>query len=124
MPIGYLVVDHGSRRPRSNAQLEDMTERVRRLRPDCPVSHAHMEVVGPDIAAGIAELVGRGVDEIVVLLYFLADGRHVQEDVPRLVAEALAAHPGVTARLGAALGPDDGLAQLMLERAGEAPEPA
>ncbi len=115
--IGLLLIDHGSRRAASNDQLADMAERVRRLRPDAVVTHAHMEIAPPDIAAGVAELVRQGASEVVGLLYFLSDGRHSQEDVPRLLTEAGAAH-GVSVRLGSALGPHDALAALLLERAG------
>lgn len=116
--LGLLLVDHGSRRAESNAQLVDMAARVRVLRPNAVVAAAHMEIAQPDIAAGIALLVAAGVTEIVVLPYFLSDGRHSREDVPALVAAAVAAHPGISARVGAALGPHDVLAQLLLTRAG------
>lgn len=116
--LGLLLVDHGSRRAESNAQLNDMAERVARFHPGVPVFASHMEIAPPDIATGIADLVARGATEIVVLLYFLSDGRHSTKDVPELVHAALGAHPGVTARIGQALGPHDALAKLLLERAG------
>lgn len=115
--LGLLLIDHGSRRADANAQLEDMARRVSALRPGALVACAHMEIAQPDIAAGVAGLVSRGAREIVALLYFLSDGRHAGEDVPRLVREACAAHPGVTGRCGLALGPHDALARLLLERA-------
>ncbi len=116
--LGLLLVDHGSRRAESNVQLDDMAARVRALRPDAVVGAAHMEIAEPSIAQGIATLVAAGASEIAVLTYFLSDGRHCREDVPALVREAVALHPGVTARCGAALGPHDALAKLLLERAG------
>lgn len=117
MKRGLLLVDHGSRRAASNAQLDDMARRVQALRPDTVVAAAHMEIAEPGIAVQIDALVAQGATDIVVLLYFLSDGRHSSTDVPALLAEALIAHPGVTARIGQALGPHDGLAQLLLERA-------
>ncbi len=115
---GYLLIDHGSRRAQANAQLDDMAARVARLRPDAVVAACHMEIAQPDIAAGFAGLIGRGADQIAVLPYFLGDGRHLSEDIPRLVAEAAAGHPGVTWKIGVALGPHDLLAELLLERGG------
>lgn len=116
--LGLLVVDHGSRRPEANEQLLDMVARVARLTPGTPIASAHLDICAPTIGDGIALLLGRGVDEIAVLLYFLSDGRHVREDVPALVRAALATRPDVRVRLGGALGPDDALARLMLGRAG------
>ena len=115
---GLLLVDHGSRRAESNAQLDDMAARVRALAPGDLVAAAHMEIAEPTIGQVIDALVAQGAREIVVLLYFLSDGRHSRTDVPALVAEAIALHPGVSARCGQALGPHDALARLLLERAG------
>lgn len=115
---GFLLVDHGSRRAESNAQLDDMARRVQALVPDAPVAAAHMEIAEPGIAMMVDSLVARGATEISVLLYFLSDGRHSTTDVPALVNAALIKHPSVTARIGHALGPHDALARLLLERAG------
>jgi sirohydrochlorin ferrochelatase len=117
--LGLLIIDHGSRRPEANAQVVDMAERVARLVPaGTPIATAHLDVCAPTIADGVATLLAQGVDELHVLLYFLADGRHVREDIPALVRAALAAQPQVRVVLGGALGPDDLLAALMLRRAG------
>lgn len=116
--LGLLLIDHGSRRAEANAQLEDMARRVAVVQPNAVVGVAHMEIAQPDIAAGVADLVRRGATDIVALLYFLSDGRHVSTDVPQLLAHACAAFPGVTGRCSTALGPHDALARLMIERAG------
>jgi sirohydrochlorin ferrochelatase len=115
--LGLLLVDHGSRRAEANAQLEDMAGRVARLRPGDVVGCCHMEIAAPDIAAGFAALVARGATRVVLLPYLLGDGRHLSADIPRLAAAAAAHHPGVAFALGAALGPHDALARLLLERA-------
>ncbi len=117
--LGLLIVDHGSRRAEANAQLLDMAARVARLvPPGTPIATAHLDICAPSIADGIATLLAQGVDELRVLLYFLADGRHVSEDIPAQVRAALAGRPEVRVVLGGALGPDDLLATLMLRRAG------
>jgi sirohydrochlorin ferrochelatase len=115
--LGLLLVDHGSRRAEANAQLEDMASHVARLRPADLVACCHMEIAAPDIAAGFAALVARGATRIVLLPYLLGDGRHLSEDIPRLAGAAAARHPGVSFALGAALGPHELLARLLLERA-------
>ena len=116
--LGLLLVDHGSRRAEANAQLDDMAARVRRTRPDAVVAAAHMEIAAPSIADGFAALVTQGATRVVVLPYFLSDGRHLSADIPALATEAAAKHPGVTVTIGKALGPHDALAALLLERAG------
>lgn len=116
--LGLLLVDHGSRRAEANVQLDDMAARVRRMRPDAVVFAAHMEIAPPSIADGFATLAKQGATRVVVLPYFLSDGRHLSDDIPRLAAEAAAHHPGMTFSVGKALGPHDALAALLLERGG------
>jgi sirohydrochlorin ferrochelatase len=116
--LGLLLIDHGSRRAEANRQLDDMAERVRRLRPQALVLAAHMELAPPDLAAGFADLVARGATRIAILPFFLGDGRHLSEDIPRLATVAAAGYPGVEWSIGAALGPHDALAALLLERGG------
>lgn len=116
--LGLLLIDHGSRRAESNQQLEDMATRVQRLRPTAVVAAAHMEIAMPDLATAFGALVARGATRIVILPYFLGDGRHLTQDIPALAAAAAAAHPHVAYSVGAALGPHDALATLLLERGG------
>ena len=56
-----------------------------------------------------------------VLPYFLSDGKHITVDVPKLVEAACARCPGMTWQVGSALGPDDALARLLLQRCGLSP---
>ena len=116
MKRAILLVDHGSRREEANAQLEALAERV----PERIVRAAHMEIAAPDIAAGIDACVAAGADEIAVVPCFLWPGAHIQEDVPRLVREAAARHPGLRVRVGEPLGLHPKLVDVVLERAGEA----
>lgn len=114
---GLLLIDHGSRRSDSNQQLEDMAKRVQRLRPKDAVAFAHMEISEPTVEQAFAQLAERRVSHVDVLPYFLSDGRHISEDIPNLVRAAAAKHPGVSYKIGPALGPHDALAALLLQRA-------
>lgn len=122
--LGLLLVDHGSRRAEANAQLADMAARVAALRPADLVELAHLEQAEPSIAQGLARLAQRGATRVQVLPYFLSDGRHTREDIPKHCAEAAAALPGLTVTIAPALGPHDALATLLLSRAGLAADRA
>jgi sirohydrochlorin ferrochelatase len=112
-----LLVDHGSRRAEANALLEALAELVR-ARAGVPVHTAHMELASPSIAEGFGDCVSAGAEEVVVVPCFLAPGRHASEDVPRLVAQAAARHPGARWRVAEVLGAHPLLAELVLVRAG------
>ena len=89
--VGVLLIDHGSRRASSNDRLLELAEVYEQRSPDhYVVRAAHMEIATPSIEDGIRDLIEtEGVGQIVCHPYFLSPGRHVQEDIPELVAEAI-----------------------------------
>ena len=114
-----LLVDHGSRREESNELLARVASMVReQVGEDVVVHHAHMEIAEPDIAAGFDACVRDGASEVIVHPYFLSTGRHVTEDIPRLVASAAKAHPDVRYRVTAPLGLHSAIGAVILERCG------
>lgn len=114
---GLLVVDHGSRRAAANDDLRWISASVQAMRPEALVRTAHMELAEPSIATGIDSLVAAGCCNIIVLPFFLSQGRHLTKDVPELVAAAVARHANVQATVAPALGPCPELAALLLKRA-------
>lgn len=113
-----LLIDHGSRRADANRVVEDVAAMLREAHAGLIVVAAHMELAAPTVAEGLAACVAAGATEVIAVPYFLGPGRHVSDDVPRLVAEAAAAHDGLTARVAAPLGADAKIAALIAVRAG------
>ncbi len=113
-----LIIDHGSRVAAANAQLAEVAALVESSLGDGTiVRHAHMELAAPTIPDALAALVAAGAQEIAVHPYFLAPGRHATEDIPRIVAEGAARHPGVAVRVTPPLGVHPLLAELVILRA-------
>ncbi len=110
------MIDHGSRHDEANRALELVAQRVRVLAPERLIEIAHLELAEPSVPEAIDACVAAGVAEIVVHPFFLAPGRHTTRDIPRLVREACVRHPQLRVRVTAPLGPDDKLADLVLER--------
>jgi len=115
-----LLVDHGSRRPEANALLAAVAEQVAERAPGSSVHFAHMELAPPSIAEGIAACVADGAEAIVVHPYFLAPGNHTTHDIPRLVREAAASHPGIEVRISEPLGLHPKLIDVVLARIADA----
>lgn len=113
-----IIVDHGSRREESNRMLEDLAalfgERFRAR--FSIVEPAHMELSEPSIASAYARCVERGAGEIIVCPFFLGPGKHWTGDIPRLAAEAAAAHPGTRYHVAMPLGIDDLMLELIAKR--------
>lgn len=112
-----VVVDHGSRRSESNLMLEEMARMVAEQVPYPIVEPAHMELAEPSIATAFASAVARGARMVVVSPYFLLPGKHWTEDIPALVEEAAAAHPGVAYLVAAPFGLHPLMAEVVRQRA-------
>ena len=110
---GVVVVDHGSRQPASNAMLLEVVRLFREQSPYDVVEAAHMELAEPSLSTAFDRCVSAGARRVIVSPYFLAPGRHWQEDIPRLAAEAAARHAGVEYLVAAPLGLHPLLTQLM-----------
>ncbi len=110
-----LLAAHGSRRAPSNSEVAALAERMAGLAGPgwAWVGHGFLELASPDIPAAVDQAVAAGADEILVLPYFLAAGRHVREDLPAQVETARRRHAGVAIRLVPHLGAARGLAELL-----------
>jgi sirohydrochlorin ferrochelatase len=116
-----LLVAHGSRSPESNNEIISLTRSLR-----AHIAHAaeqkfeivkcaFLELAEPDIDAGISSLVEQGVDNITLLPYFLARGKHVNRDIPEIIAAAQSRFPGVTVDLIPHIGEAANMCKLLDE---------
>jgi len=87
-----LLVAHGSRRENANREVVELCQRLAASVEFDVVSAAFLELAEPSIADAIDQAVVAGAMRVVILPYFLSEGRHVSEDIPILVAAAQARH--------------------------------
>ena len=117
--LGIVLFAHGSRDERWRAPVEAVAKRVAMIDPSAQVACAYLDMVEPDLAGAAAELVARGVSAIRIVPLFLGMGKHVREDLPRLVDALRQSHAGVAFSLQPAVGEApaliDLLAQIALE---------
>lgn len=117
----YLLIDHGSRRTEANALIGEIAARVKeRLGESTVVEGAHMELAEPTIAQAFARCVEQGATMVVAHPLMIAPGRHVSEDLPRLVAAAAKSHAGVDFVMAEPLGIHDGVIDAVVDRCGAA----
>jgi sirohydrochlorin ferrochelatase len=116
---GILIIDHGSVKEEANHMLECVGELVQRMAGESAlVRVAHMELAAPTVADGFEACIAAGATEIVVFPYMLSPGKHSTRDIPRMVAEISAAHPGIPVQVTAAFGVSEQLAAVVLSRSG------
>lgn len=116
---GIVLVDHGSRRDESNRLLLDVVEAFRKRTTWRIIEPAHMELAEPSIATAFERCVQRGATLVVVFPYLLSPGRHWEQDIPRLAAEAAAAFPGVKHLVTSPLGLHPAILGVIDERIDE-----
>lgn len=110
MTPALVVCAHGTRDPLGRAAVRTAVDEVAALAPEVPVHEAFVDVHGPFVADVVSGLpVGDPVGAVVVPL-LLAGGYHVHVDI----AEAVADRPDVLA--APALGPDDRLVDVLVDR--------
>ena len=112
-----LVMVHGTPRPTANAEMLRVVEDVRARGIFGAVEVGFMECNAPSIPDAIDALASQGATEILAVPYFLHTGTHVCDDLPTLLEEGKARHPGVVFRLGDYLGLSPVLTQILQERA-------
>lgn len=108
-----ILFAHGSRDPQWHRPIEAVAARVRQISPGTPVRCAYLELSTPDLPHTAAELIAEGCRTLSILPMFLGVGRHAREDLPQLVADLRAAHPGVEITLKPAVGEMPALIELM-----------
>jgi sirohydrochlorin ferrochelatase len=111
-----LLVAHGSRRQQSNEEIRALTQRlvdVAKNKFD-HVSCAYLELAQPSIPEGIDNAVTQGASSVLVLPYFLAAGKHVGIEIPKIIESARQRHPKMTISLLPHLGASDALPTLLL----------
>ena len=121
---GILLFAHGARDPNWALPFEAVAAKLRaRTQPQpgaeaiTEVSLAFLEFMSPDISTAGDDLAARGCTEVSVVPLFLGAGGHVRKDLPRLLDELAARHPGVNWRLRPAVGETDILIQGMADAA-------
>lgn len=126
MNNALLLVAHGSRRAQSNDEIRTLTRALARQSHASfdAVDCAFLELAEPSIPDALDRLGARGARHVVVLPYFLADGRHVHEDIPAEVAMGERANPRLTVEIVPYVGTAEAMPELLLAIAHRSASPA
>lgn len=114
----WIVVAHGSRAPGTVDDHQRVCDELaaRAGTQVRSVRGAFLEINEPTIPEAIDSAVATGVARVVVLPYFLHAGTHTRRDIPALLDEARARHPGTEFALAGHLAPDPRLIDVLLAR--------
>lgn len=116
---GILILAHGSKNKESIDILNEIISMVKERLKDSIVEGAFISFFKIDIEHGLKSLINKGVREIYIIPYFLFEGVHVKEDIPRKVNEVLKDYPDVKYKIGKTLGTDIRLSEIVADRINE-----
>lgn len=108
-----VLFAHGSRDPLWRAPIEAVQSHILANHPDVAVRCAYLELSTPDLPQAVQELVDRGAASVTIVPMFLGTGKHAREDLPVLVAQLRAQHPGVHIHVQGSIGEDPRMTALM-----------
>jgi sirohydrochlorin cobaltochelatase len=115
-----VLLAHGSRNARNDRPLAQLRDWVQALAPRDRVVDAYLTLNQPDLRTCLRDLAAQGLSEAVVVPMFVAQGHHLNEEVPALLEALQAEFPRLRLSLSPHLGADAGLAALVLDRCAQA----
>lgn len=112
-----VLFGHGARDPEWAGPMRRIRDTLL-ARPEAPrVELAFLEFMSPTLPEAIAALAQAGARKVAVVPVFLAQGGHLKRDLPVLLDEARAAHPGCEITLATAAGEAEPVVRAMADYA-------
>jgi sirohydrochlorin cobaltochelatase len=111
---GIVLFAHGARDAQWAEPFERLADKLRGLR-NGPVSLAFLELMTPDLPAAVAAQVAGGCAVVTVVPVFFGQGGHIRRDLPVIVEQCRAAHPGVEIRCAMPVGEDDAVIEAIAQ---------
>ena len=115
-----ILIAHGSRISAANQEIIDLAQllQCRANKTYSQVVPAFLELADPSIPDAIQQVIDSGANEVVLLPYFLASGKHVETDIPSEVEKKQLEHPHIDIKLLDYFGRAQGIDDILLKQAG------
>ena len=101
---GILLFAHGARDPRWADPFHRLRDKIALLCPEQEVMLAFLEQMSPSLPAAVADLAHRGIQQLTLVPLFMAQGAHLRQDLPPMLAALQQQHPHITINVTSALG--------------------
>ncbi len=90
-----ILVAHGSRRSQSNTEFEQL---VKIITPKLSskydyIQHCFLEIAKPSLKDSIQKSLDLDILDITVFPYFLNNGKHISQDIPKIVSSFRKSYP-------------------------------
>ena len=104
MKQALVLFAHGSRDAEWSQPFERIASSLEKKLPAFAVKTAYLEAMRPSLDEVLAALAAKKATHIRIVPVFLGQGGHLKNDLPKLVAAAAEAYPGIEIALDAAIG--------------------
>lgn len=121
MKMTYLIIAHGSREKKFEAEFLNFLSRFQSHFPGRKVRHAFLDISLPNIPQALESCITDGDDEIVIIPLMIFTGKHIKEDIPNMIQQAKAKHPHVHFHYTGPLADSDVLIYLVEDKIKEVP---
>lgn len=108
-----ILFAHGARDPEWASPMRRVRAAIQEQSPQLRVELAFLEFMSPDLATCAATLAGEGFATVVVVPMFIAQGGHLKNDLPQLMAQLRDRHPQVCFALAAPVGEAEPMVRAM-----------
>jgi sirohydrochlorin cobaltochelatase len=110
-----IIVAHGSKVKSSNDEIVNIVSKIKSNIDDkVLVFHAFLELSEPSIFIAINKAIAENCKKIKIFPYFLAAGRHVQEDIPCEIKKFKKLHPEIEFILLPHIGNCNGIEDMII----------
>lgn len=116
MPDAVLLVAHGSRSESGQREMVELRGLVADALAEVPVDLGYLELSQPPAGRVLDRVVSAGATRVAVVPLMLHPAGHSKSDVPAVVLEGRARHPGVELVYARPLGVDHALLEIARQR--------
>lgn len=99
-----ILFAHGARDPDWAAPFNIIKRQLQAARPQAQVELAFQDFMSPTLEEAAARVVAQGAQRAVLVPLFMAQGGHLKQDLPRMVAKIREQHPQLELQLMPAIG--------------------
>ena len=99
-----ILFAHGARDPDWAAPFNIIKQQLQAARPQLQVELAFQDFMSPTLEQAVAQAAARGAKRAVLVPLFMAQGGHLKQDLPRLVAKLREQHPQLEFQVMSAIG--------------------
>ena len=108
-----ILFAHGARDPDWAAPFNIIKRQLQAARPQAQVELAFQDFMSPTLEEAAARVVAQGAKRAVLVPLFMAQGGHLKQDLPRMVAKIREQHPRLDLQVMPAIGDSSEILQAI-----------